>query len=110
MQEVNDSHFKCPHCGHQHPQAVDVCVACGAQMKPEVDPSAQWSKDRDSLKTRWVASVLGFWVSVAVLIVVYFIKGELELVLVSICLGLLVVGVWLKTRYQAHLRSDPGGH
>ncbi len=110
MQEANDSHFKCPHCGHQHPQAVDVCAACGAVMEPDVEASDQWAKTRDSLKTRWVAAVLAFWVSAAVLIVIYFIKGELELILVSICLGLLIVGVWLKTRYQAHLRSDPGGH
>ena len=109
MQEAQENLTRCPHCGHSHTAAVDVCAACGAQLAPAGD-SSQWSKDRDSLKTRWVASVLGFWVSVAVLIAVYFIKGELELILVSICLGLLIVGVWLKTRYQAHLRSDPDGH
>ena len=38
------------------------------------------------------------------------LEGRLNLVLVSICLGLLFVGVWLKTRYQMHLRKGPGGH
>ena len=110
MQEAHDTFTKCPQCGHLHATAVDVCSACGASKDSPPDPSAQWSSVGKSLKTRWVAAVLAFWVSAAVLIVVYFIKNELDLVLVSICLGLLIVGVWLKTRYQAHLRSDPGGH
>ena len=75
-----------------------------------LDVEADWSALRDSLKMRWVAAVMAFWVSVAVLVVVFFIEGQLNLILVSICLGLLLVGVWLKTRYQLHLRKGPGGH
>jgi hypothetical protein len=57
-----------------------------------------------------VAAVLAFWVSAAVLVIVFLVDGRLNLILVSICLGLLLVGVWLKTRYQMHLRRGPGGH
>ena len=81
-------------------------------MSPPSDapPAAEeWAALRDSLKMRWVAAVMAFWVSVAVLAVVSFLDGQLSLVLVSICLGLLVVGVWLKTRYQLHLRKGPAG-
>lgn len=69
-----------------------------------------WSRTRDSLKMRWVAAVIAFWVSVGVLAAVFLMNGRLDLVLVSICLGLLVVGVWLKARYQLHLRHRPNGH
>lgn len=59
---------------------------------------------------KWVAAVLAFWVSAAVLGVVSVLDGRLNLVLTSIALGMLVLGLWLKTRYQLHLRKDPGGH
>jgi len=55
-----------------------------------------------------VASVIAFWVSAAVLGVVFFMDGKVNLVLASITLGMLFVGMWLKTRYQLHLRKDPG--
>lgn len=70
---------------------------------------AEWLLARDSLKKRWVAAVMAFWVSVVVLAVVSFVEGKLNLVLVSICLGLMFIGVWLKARYQLHLRKAPGG-
>lgn len=108
MQEVHEKLTNCPHCGHSHSAEVDVCAACGARLEPAVESSA-WSSVRDSLKTRWVASVIAFWVSAAVLAAVSIIEDQLNLILVSICLGLLVVGVWLKTRYQLHLRKGPGG-
>jgi len=54
--------------------------------------------------------VLAFWVSVAVLGLVFVMDGKLNLVLVSIALGMLVVGIWLKTRYQRHLRHETGRH
>jgi hypothetical protein len=69
----------------------------------------EWVSVRDSLKTRWVAAVLAFWVSVLVLGAVSLIAGRLDLILLSICLGLLIVGLWLKSRYQLHLRRGPGG-
>lgn len=69
----------------------------------------EWIRVRDSLKTRWVASVLAFWVSAGVLAAVYLLHTELNLILVSICLGLLIVGVWLKARYQLHSRNPPPG-
>ena len=74
------------------------------------DDDAERSLAGQSLKKRWVVSVMAFWVSTLVLVVVFFTKGELDLLLVSICLGLLIVGVWLKVRYQLHQRKGPGGH
>ena len=52
---------------------------------------------------------MAFWVSVAVLAIVFFIDGRLDPILVSIALGLLVVGIWLKIQYRTHLRRDPKG-
>ena len=74
------------------------------------DESAEWARARDGLKTKWVASVMAFWVSAAVLLLMFVIKGSLSLILLSIVLGMLIIGVWLKTRYQMHLRKDPGRH
>ena len=59
------------------------------------------------MKTQWVASVIAFWVSAVVLMVVFFIENKLNLILLSIVLGMLLIGVWLKTRYQMHLRKEP---
>ena len=67
-----------------------------------------WDRARKSLKTQWVASVIAFWVSAAVLGVVFVIQDKLNLILVSIVLGMLLIGVWLKTRYQLHVRKEPG--
>jgi hypothetical protein len=72
--------------------------------------SSDWVRTRDGLKTKWVASVIAFWVSAAILAAVLFIEGKLNLILTSITLGMLVIGVWLKTRYQLHLRKDPDRH
>jgi hypothetical protein len=57
-----------------------------------------------------VASVIAFWVSAGVLGIVAFLNRELNLILASIVLGMLFLGLWLKTRYQLHLRHDPDGH
>lgn len=82
-------------------------------MAPEIvdvpDETERWTSTRDSLKMRWVAAVIAFWVSAGVLAVVSSMEGRLNLVLVAVCTGLLVLGVWLKTRYQLHLRKPPAG-
>jgi hypothetical protein len=59
------------------------------------------------MKLQWVAAVIAFWVSSAVLVVVYLMQEKLSLILVSVSLGMLVIGMWLKTRYQLHHRSEP---
>ena len=103
---------RCPQCGRPHPAAVDGCPACGArkvaptEQTPELDG---WSRTSDRLKTQWVAAVGAFWVSTAVLVAVFFLQDRVSLVLVSICLGLMILGIGLKIRYQLHLRKDPGG-
>lgn len=67
----------------------------------------EWAKQRDQAKLLWVIAVLGFWITLAVLAVVYYIRNELDLVLVTIALGMMVLGVWLKIRYQLIQRRDP---
>jgi hypothetical protein len=62
------------------------------------------------MKTQWVASVIAFWVSASVLGVVSFVNREFNMILASIVLGMLFLGLWLKTRYQLHLRRDPDRH
>ncbi len=64
-----------------------------------------WPRQRDSIKTRWVVAASVFWTSAAVVALVYFLKGEFNLILVSIALGLMVVGIWLKTQIQLHDRK-----
>ncbi len=68
---------------------------------------AIWEKKKDRAKTLWVVAVLAFWISVAILGVVYYLEARLDLMLVSIALGLMVLGVWLKARYQVILRKEP---
>jgi len=112
MSEVNPEPFKCQRCGHEQEKDVDVCPACGAgkDESGNAPDDEDWAALGRSLKMRWVAAVMAFWVSTAVLIIVFFIEGQLNLILVSICLGLMIVGVWLKTRYQLHLRKEPDRH
>lgn len=68
---------------------------------------AEWVRERDQARTLWVIAVLAFWTSSAVLAVVYFVKEEMDLVLASIAIGMMVLGVWLKARYQLILRREP---
>lgn len=53
----------------------------------------------------WVVAVLAFWISAAISLVTLLITGKLNLILVSITLGMMVLGVWLKIRYQLHQRK-----
>jgi len=68
---------------------------------------ALWDKKQRQAKTLWVIAVLAFWVTVAVFGVVYFLEGRVDLLLISIALGLMILGVWLKARYQLIVRSEP---
>ena len=68
---------------------------------------ALWEKQRDKAKTFWVIAVMAFWITVAVLGVVFYLRGVINLILTSIALGMLILGLWLKTRYQVILRKEP---
>jgi hypothetical protein len=110
MQDANEKQATCPHCGRQYPAAAGVCPDCGGTGEGGgvvSNGSKEWARTRDGLKTKWVASVIAFWVSAAVLGVVFFVDRKLNLVLTSICVGMLVIGMVLKARYQLHLRKDP---
>ena len=107
MADVHEDTAKCPRCGQTYPPGASVCANCEDADTSAVDSSA-WARERDTLKLKWVASVLAFWVSAAVLGVVVFLDNRISLLLTSITLGMLVIGIWLKARYRLHLRKEPG--
>jgi hypothetical protein len=53
----------------------------------------------------WVIAVLAFWVSAAINIAMLAVTGKLDLILGSVTIGMMVLGVWLKTRYQLQQRK-----
>ena len=67
----------------------------------------EWEQKRDRLKLLWVVAVLAFWVSSGIQLLVYLLEERLEPILLSIILGLLILGVVLKTRLQLHTRKGP---
>ncbi|MCG8037299.1 MAG: hypothetical protein JAZ19_09690 [Candidatus Thiodiazotropha taylori] len=66
-----------------------------------------WEKQRDSLKNRWVIVVVAFWVTALIAAVMFVVYEKLDFILTSIAIGMMVLGVWLKSRYQQHLREEP---
>ncbi|MBT8428960.1 MAG: hypothetical protein KJN79_03515 [Gammaproteobacteria bacterium] len=100
----------CRQCGQELPPGTQTCPGCGKATPAALedqDPWAQWSKVGKSLKTRWVISVVVFWISAAVLSVMFFVRGTFDFILASITLGMLFVGMWLKTKYQLHQKKEP---
>jgi Flp pilus assembly protein TadB len=75
-------------------------------LSKSATPTA-WEQQRNNLKTMWVATVLLFWLSVAFQVAIYFVTGEINIILVSIILGMMILGIALKIRYQRHLRLEP---
>jgi len=59
----------------------------------------------DTSRKLWV---LAFWVSTGVTLAVMLTTGKLNLILVSITLGMMVLGVWLKAQYQLRQRKARG--
>ncbi len=112
MADLHEDTAKCPRCGRPYPAGAAACPDCASAEQEIATPAAEqseWVRVRDSLKLKWVASVLAFWVSAAVLGVVVFLDNRISLLLTSITLGMLVIGIWLKARYRLHLRKEPGG-
>ena len=68
-----------------------------------------WEQQLKQAKNLWIFAVFGFYISVIVLGIVWFLHHELNLVLVSVIIGMMVLGVWLKTRYQLLVRKGPPG-
>jgi UPF0716 family protein affecting phage T7 exclusion len=67
---------------------------------PAPGPGEELSRRLAQARTLWVIAVLGFWVTLGIIGVVIYVKGTLDLILVSVALGMMVLGVWLKARYQ----------
>jgi hypothetical protein len=105
-----EQRITCRGCGQQYAAALGSCPACGqagGTAEMVVAGPSDWTRARDSLKTKWVVAVIAFWVSAAVLLAVFLIDDRLDPILLSIALGMLFIGMWLKARYQLHLRKDP---
>ncbi|MES9872577.1 MAG: hypothetical protein ABW146_05665 [Candidatus Sedimenticola sp. 6PFRAG7] len=73
----------------------------------ESEPSKTKSNDTD--RKLWVVATLAFWVSLAITIATLVVTGKINLVLASITLGTMILGIWLKARYQLKQRKD-GDH
>ncbi len=100
----------CRKCGHELPPRTETCPKCGTTVpvaEVDLDPWSQWSKADRTMKLQWIATVMAFWVSVGVFVIMFVIKQQLDLILASIVLGLMLLGLWLKTRYQLHQRKEP---
>ena len=100
----------CRRCGDDVPAGTASCPSCGASRDKDAlaeDAWSVWDRVRNTKKKLWVISAVGFWISVGVTLVIFFIQNRLDLILVSIVLGLMCIGVWLKTQYQFHLRKEP---
>ena len=52
-----------------------------------------WSSERDRLKFFWVLAAVAFWVTVIVQALVYILKNELNLILISIAGGMMILGL-----------------
>ena len=110
MTDAKDKQDTRPEGTRQAAVRADAGPAGGEAGGPgdnALDAESEWVRARDSLKTKWIASVVAFWVSASVWGVVLLIDGKINLILTSIVLGMLVIGMWLKTRYQLHLRNEP---
>ncbi|MEW8193263.1 MAG: hypothetical protein AB2793_06115, partial [Candidatus Thiodiazotropha sp.] len=66
-----------------------------------------WEKQCGSLKARWVIAVVAFWVTALISAAMYAVNKELDFILTSIALGMLLIGIWLKSRYHRQLRQEP---
>ena len=74
------------------------------QRRKELATASKQPNDSD--RKLWVIAVLAFWVSAGVTLVVMFTTEKLNLILVSITLGMMVLGIWLKVRYQLQHRKS----
>lgn len=110
MPRLEKTQAPCPQCGHSHSAELDRCPVCGVQTGAPTESTPEQSDGPRAivrLKTQWVAAVGAFWTSMLVLVAVFFLQDRVSLVLVSICLGLMILGIGLKIRYQRQLRKEP---
>jgi Na+-driven multidrug efflux pump len=72
--------------------------------------NAASAESGDTSRKLWVVAVLAFWISAGVTLAVMLTTGKLNLnlILVSITLGMMVLGVWLEARYQLRQRKARG--
>ena len=75
------------------------------RRREELQSATGTPADHD--RTLWVVAVLAFWISAGITVAVLLITGKLDFILVTITLGMMVLGVWLKARYQ--LRKHKAG-
>ncbi|HHH38806.1 MAG TPA: hypothetical protein ENK50_04425 [Sedimenticola sp.] len=68
---------------------------------------AEWERKQSRVRTLWVVVVLFFWFSVGLQVVLFFMSGKANFVLLSVISGMMVLGVTLKLRLQRILRQRP---
>ncbi len=89
----------CPSCGKPMGSDPAGCPGCAQWL--------DWARRRDTLRTQWVVAVLAFWITLVLAGVLYYLTGSMSLILAAVGLGTMILGVWLKARYQLHIRRDP---
>jgi len=62
--------------------------------------NAASAESGDTSRKLWVVAVPAFWISAGVTLAVMLTTGKLNLNPVSITLGMMILGAWLKARYQ----------
>ena len=73
----------------------------------DASPHDQWLRATQRAKNLWVTAVAAFYISIGILVTVYLVKNRIDVILISVVLGMMMLGVWLKARYQLMLRKQP---
>ncbi|MCB1760239.1 MAG: hypothetical protein KDI68_10740 [Gammaproteobacteria bacterium] len=68
-------------------------------------PNESWQAEQKKLRTMWVVVIMMFWFSVTFQGAIFLLEGTLNLILMSIILGMLVLGIALKMKLQRHEAS-----
>ncbi len=92
----------CPQCGETLTDEDGVCPKCQA---PE--PQNDWEKERERLKRLWVVAALFFWFSLFFQAGLFILDGTLNLIILSVIMGTMVLGIFLKFRLYLHVRKGP---
>jgi len=94
----------CPECGGALADKDGVCPKCQTS-----EPLKEWDKERNRLKNLWIVATLFFWFSLIFQIALFILDGSLNLILISVILGVMILGIVLKIRLGLHVRKRPGG-
>jgi len=94
----------CPECGGALAAEGGVCTKCETSEQLKA-----WEKERNRLKNLWIVATLFFWFSLIFQIGLFILDGTLNLILLSVILGVMILGIVLKIRLGLHVRKHPVG-